>query len=189
MHGTLWRARVWRCLPFEVLCVCNYIYPDAFLHGIVKPVCLHKEQLHSCGSGIRSDSDQVQEEMDAERLPWMIDAPEGMAVALQRCELKMLQAAVDAPLPPELLVPGRKKSSAARIRELEAAIADAHAQQLSSTAAAELQPVDSPAFLALLLAVAHHQVILFRLRMMSHRSFWLQIYPSLTSWYADQVEA
>jgi hypothetical protein len=108
----------------------------------------------------------VQECIEVERLPWMTDAPNGMAVALHRCELQILQATVDAPLPPELLVPGRKKSSAARIRELEAAIADA--QQSSSVDAAELQAMDSPAFLALLLAVAHHQAILFTLHMMSH---------------------
>ena len=75
-------------------------------------------------------------------------------MVLLRCELHALRASADGPIPPHLLGKGTKKATDTRIAELEALLA-AKKQSRNSN---EWQPLQSSRFLALVIAVAHHQV-------------------------------
>lgn len=88
--------------------------------------------------------------------PGLTTAPDGGDIVLMRCELDSLQASARGPIPPELLLATGKKSAQKRIAELKRLLATKMGDLLAG--APEAQPLHSPAFRALVIAVAHHEV-------------------------------
>lgn len=83
-----------------------------------------------------------------------LEAPEGVELARLKCEVFALQAAADGPVPLDLVCEGTIKP--AGVRRREAALEEA--VQAAVDGAPELEDIHSPSFLAVIVALGHHEV-------------------------------